>query len=79
MLAAGYIQSTLCRGLANVSIVQYFYTLYFFLCFIQFFDILMVTGFRFVQCDDNRWYRIYNYAYLDYLPSPLASWSWVEA
>ena len=25
-----------------------------FLCFIQFFDILIVTGFRFVQCDDNR-------------------------
>ena len=55
------------------------YGRHFFYVFIQFFNILMVTGFRFVQCDDNRWYRIYNYAYLDYLPSPLASWSWVEA
>ena len=26
----------------------------FFNVFIQFFDILMVTGFGFVQCDDNR-------------------------
>ena len=48
----------------------------FFLCFIQFSDILMVTGLGFAQCDDNRQYLgFYNYGYLDYLLSPLASWS----